>query len=325
MVRKIEKIAAQLGYRPNPVASSLRTQRTGMIGLILPNLSDPLFAPIIAAVEEHVAGNGYVTFVASSDYRPEKLLSIIELMSRQYVAGIVVASFDLDDPAADLCLRLGIPTVAVLRDPRHPAISSIAMDDERGVEALVGSVLDLGHRSIAYITAPLAASTAQNRLNGFLAAAGSAAASGCRFDVIEAAAYDVQEGTRVMSRLVAKGLRWTAILCFNDLLAVGSLVALKKAGIDCPDQVSIAGVNDLPFMDLLSPPLTSVQNAGWQLGEQGAMLLMRLIENHEEPPRRILLPAHPVLRGSTGPAPIVAAQTVRPPRRRAASRATTQP
>lgn len=302
MVDKVRRIAKQLGYTPNPLASSLRTQRTDTVGLIVPNLSDPLFAPIIASVQERTARDGYITFVAGSDYKPEKLLSIIEIMSRQYVAGLVVASFELADPAADLCLSLGIPTVAVLRDPGHPNLSSVAMDDVEGVRELVEHVLDLGHRNIAYITAPLAASTARNRLAGFTAAAGLAKAAGCRFDVINAQAYDVEEGTRVVDRMLAGGMRWTAILCFNDLLAVGALLALRSAGIACPDQVSVAGVNDLPFMGLLSPPLTSLHNAGRLLGLEGAELLMKLISNEDHPVMRILLPSQLIVRGSTGPA-----------------------
>jgi LacI family transcriptional regulator len=303
VVRKIERVAEQLGYRPNLLASGLRTQRTGSIGLVVPNLGDPLFAPIIASVQERAAQNGYVTYVASSDYKPDKLLSIIEIMSRQSVAGLVVASFDLQDPAADRCLELDIPTVAVLRDPCHPGLSSITMDDESGVREVVEHILELGHRNIVYITAPLAASTARNRLAGFTAVAEREAAAGSRFDVIEADAYDLEEGERVMGRLIGSGLRWTAVICFNDLLAVGALVALKSAGIACPDQVSVTGVNNLPFVSLLSPSLTTLHNAGREIGLQGADLLMALIENGDDPIRRVLLPSRLVRRDSTGPAP----------------------
>ncbi|MGI4748379.1 MAG: LacI family DNA-binding transcriptional regulator [Janthinobacterium lividum] len=302
-VSKIERIAEQLGYSPNPLASSLRTRRTGTVGLVVPNLGDPLFAPIIASVQERVAQDGYVTFVASSDYKPEKLLSIIETMARQHVAGLVIASFDLDDPAAGLCVEMGIPTVALLRDPRHPNLSSIAMDDVTGVEALVEHVLDLGHKVVAYITAPLAASTAQNRLAGFIAGSKLSKAAGCQFDVIESDAYDIEGGERVMRRMLASGLKATAILCFNDLLAVGALVALKSVGISCPEQVSVTGVNDLPFAALLTPPLTTLHNAGPRLGQEGAELLIKLIEKGDCPVEHILFPSHIVVRGSTGPAP----------------------
>ena len=325
MVVKIRRIAEQLGYTANPVASSLRTQRTGTIGLIVPNLSDPLFGPIIASVQERAAQDGFITFVASSDYKPEKLLSIIEAMSRQYVAGLIVASFDLADPAADLAVALGIPTVAVLRDPGHPQISSIAMDDTKGVEGLVELVTGLGHKTVAYITAPLAASTARNRLSGFIAGARSAEAEGGRFDVIEADAYDVEEGRRVMERLLSHGMPWTAILCFNDLLAIGALVALRAAGNDCPGQISIAGINDLPFMGLLSPPLTSLRNEGRILGLQGAELLMALIENRDRPPIRVLLPTPLIVRGSTGPvgsSPTPSTSPVPSPRSQRRSRGT---
>lgn len=302
-VSKIERIAEQLGYSANPLASSLRTQRTGMVGLVVPNLSDPLFAPIIASVQERVARDGYITFVASSDYKPEKLLSIIQMMARQHVAGLVIASFDLHDPAADLCVEMGIPTVALLRDPRHPNLSSIAMDDEKGVEALVEHVLNLGHKVIAYITAPLAASTAQNRLAGFMAGSRLSTAAGCRFEVIETEAYDIEEGERIMRRMLADGLEATAVLCFNDLLAVGALVALKSVGISCPEQVSVTGVNDLPFAALLTPPLTTLHNAGRRLGQEGAELLIKLIEEGNCPVEHILFPSDIVVRGSTGVVP----------------------
>lgn len=300
VVKKIEKVAQQLGYRPNTLASSLRTQRSGTVGLIVPSLSDPLFAPIIASIEERVAKDGYVTFVASSDYRPEKLISIIERMSGQFVAGLIVASFELNDPAVELCLKSGIPTVAVLRDPRHGSISSVAMDDTAGVQSLVEHVLALGHKYITYVTPPLAASTAQNRLAGFRAGARLEQAADCRFDVVEARAYDVAEGERIMRQLLAAGLTSTAVLAFNDLLAVGCLIALKSAGIACPQQISLAGVNDLRFMDLLSPPLTTLHTAGRDLGFESAELLMSLISNHNQPVKRVLLTPHLVVRGTTG-------------------------
>lgn len=302
VVRKIEKVAQQLGYRPNTLASGLRTQRTGTIGLILPSLSDPLFVPIIASIEERVAKDGYVTFVASSDYRRDKLASIIDRMISQHVDGLIVASFELQDPGVELCLKAGIPTVAVLRDPQHSLISSVTMDDAAGVQALVEHILDLGHRDITYVTPPLAASTAQNRLVGFKAGGRLDKAAGCRFNVIEARAYHVEEGERIMKQMLDEGLTSTAVLAFNDLLAVGALIALKSAGISCPGDMSLAGVNNLPFMNLLSPPLTSLHTAGRDLGSEGADLLMSLIRNRTQPVKRVLLPPHLVIRGTTGPA-----------------------
>ncbi len=121
------------------------------------------------------------------------------------------------------------------------------------------------HQDITYVTPPLAASTAQNRLAGFNAATRLAKAAGCRFDVVEARAYDVAEGERIMGHMLASGLTSTAVLAFNDLLAVGCLVALKSAGVACPEQISLAGVNDLLFMNLLSPPLTTLHTAGRDL------------------------------------------------------------
>lgn len=302
VVRKIEKTAQQLGYRLNTLAAGLRTDRTGTIGLIVPSLSDPLFVPIIASIEERVARDGYITFVASSDYRQDKLASIIGRMISQHVDGLIVASFELQDPGVELCLKAGIPTVAVLRDPRHSRISSVTMDDASGVEALVEHVLDLGHRDITYVTPPLAASTAQNRLSGFRAGSRLAKAVGCRFDVVEAQAYHVEEGERIMTQMLADGLTSTAVLAFNDLLAVGAMIAVRSAGLMCPDDISISGVNNLPFMNLLSPPLTTLHTAGRDLGSEGAELLMSLIRNGNQPVKRVLLPPHLVIRGTMGPA-----------------------
>ncbi|NKL36007.1 hypothetical protein GFL49_19880 [Rhizobium leguminosarum bv. viciae] len=95
----------------------------------------------------------------------------------------------------------------------------------------------------------------------------------------------------------------TAVLAFNDLLAVGCLIALKSAGIACPKQISLTGINDLRFMDLLSPPLTSLHTAGRALGFESAELLMSLIGNHSQPVKRVLLTPHIIVRGTTGPAP----------------------
>ena len=105
-----------------------------------------------------------------------------------------------------------------------------------------------------------------------------------------------------MKQMLSDGLTSTAVVAFNDLLAVGALIALKSAGIICPDDISVSGVNNLPFMNLLSPPLTSLDTAGRDLGSEGAELLMSLIRNRVQPVKRVLLPSHLIIRGTTGPA-----------------------
>ncbi len=303
VARKIDAAAEKLGYRRNSMASGLRTQKSGTIGVVITNLSDPLHPPMVSAIEVRLMAVGYVTFVAGTDYKRDKLVALIDRMIARSVDGLIVSSFDLNDPAVDACMAAGIPTVAVLRDPTDRRISSVISDDVAGLDLVVTHLTDLGHRRILHIAGPQNASTGRNRLRGFQKAMKAALGSQAELSVVEARAYAISEGERIMTAVLSGPVMPTAIVAGNDMLAVGCLKAMRAAGLKCPDDMSLVGINDMPFMDMITPPLTSLRTSGGDLGAEGAELLIKTMRDPKQQVRHLVLQPELVVRASTARVP----------------------
>jgi LacI family transcriptional regulator len=195
----------------------------------------------------------------------------------------------------------GVPMVLVNRQTEHLDVSTVAADDATGIERTVDHLVELGHRDIAHVAGPLGVSTGAVRLRAFRAAMQS---HGLRDDrVVEAEAYSEAAGRTALLQLL-DGDRPTAVVAGNDLLALGCYDALAETGLSCPDDVSIVGFNDMPFINRLQPPLTSVRVPQYELGVEAAHLLLDRLSGRTVTPRVVLLPVRLVVRGSTAPPPL---------------------
>jgi LacI family transcriptional regulator, galactose operon repressor len=287
--RRVLKVAKSLGYHPNPMARTLRTRRSHTVGVLIPDLTNPLFPPIIRGLEDRLAEAGYVALIGNTDSDDRRERLVFEQMRARRVDGFVMATARLRDPLLAEAAREEIPVVLVNRvtdSHRFPAVSA---DNELGSRLVVSHLVALGHRRIAHIAGPQDVSTGPSRLRGFLA---GMAAGGLDADpelIVYASAFSIQEGLRCCRELLGKhGSRgparspsrasaWTAVVAANDMLAVGAYSALDEAGLRCPDDVSVAGFNDMPFIDRLCPPLTSVRFPHYQVGTEAARLLLEQI------------------------------------------------
>ena len=180
---------------------------------------------------------------------------------------------------------------------------SVSVDNERGIRLAVNHLAGLGHRRIAHIAGPQNVSTGLNRYRGFLTAM---AASGLPVDpgmVVFARSFSRDEGLRCCRELLGSPERCTAVAAGNDMLALGCYAALDEAGLSCPGDMSLVGFNDMPFIDLLRPPLTTVRFPHYQVGTEAAQLLLERIGGHNGPVKILYLAPEFVARGSTGPVP----------------------
>ena len=276
--RRVADAAAALGYRPNAVARSLRTRRSHTIGVLIPDLNNPLFPPMVRGLEDRLAADGYVALIGNTDGQAERERQVFEQMRARHVDGFAVATARLHSPLLAEAAAEGLNVVLMNRIADDTSFPSVSVDNERGARLAVGHLVGPGTRRIAYMAGPQGLSTGLSRYRGFLAAmAGRRAGASTRQLVRFAEAFSIEEGQRCGRELLAAEPRLTAIAAGNDMLAVGCYAAIEEAGLSCPGDVSVVGFNDMPFIDRLRPPLTTVAFPHYQLGtEAAAMLLDRM-------------------------------------------------
>lgn len=297
VVLRVTRAAQELSYRRNDFAAGLRGQGSGLIGLVVPRIDDPIYPTICRAVMDRV-GESYVTFIGETNNDRGRQRALLERMIARGVDGFLVATFHLQDPHARLCLDAGTPTVSIVRDPEVGRISSVVSDDLAAGRLATEHLATLGHRDIAHIAGPQAASSAKRRRKGFYAAVEDWSAPIGAHEV-NAASYTIEEGRRCAAEVIDRFPACTGIVAANDMLAFGCMVELRERGIACPGELSVVGINDMLFMDLLSPALTTVRNFIDVVGQEAADLLLKLIANPDQPARSITLPPHLVIREST--------------------------
>jgi LacI family transcriptional regulator len=296
----VTEAAERLGYRPNSVARSLRTRRSHTIGVLIPDLNNPLFPPIIRGIEDRLGEHGYVALIGNTDADPGKERLVFDQMRARHVDGFVLATATLNSPILAEAAQAGLPLVLVNRTAQDYPFSSVSVDNEQGVRASVAHLISLGHTRIGHIAGPQDISTGAARLGGYLEAMSSHGLAVNSGDIVYATGYTVEDGLRCGRELLGGTDDLTAVVAANDMLAVGCYGALDALGLRCPEDVSVIGFNDMPFVDRLHPPLSTVRFPHYQLGTEAARLLIERIESGEGSPVKILyLAPELIARGST--------------------------
>jgi LacI family transcriptional regulator len=300
---RVLRAADELGYRPNPIARGLKTNRSFTIGVVIPDLTNPLFPPIVRGIEDRLGAAGYTALIVNTDNDPERERSQIEAMLARQVDGLIAATARLDVSLLAEAAAGGTPLVLVNRSLEDGSAPAVTVDDRRGISLAVEHVAGLGHRRIGHVGGPQNVSTGHRRYVGFLEAmerAGLVVAPG---HVSFAGAFTEPEGARACAQVLAGEPRLTAIVAANDRLAMGCYDTLAAEGLRCPEDVSIVGFNDMPFIDRLQPPLTSVRVPQREIGSVAADLLLAQLADRAAPAREMLLEPTLVVRASTAPPP----------------------
>jgi LacI family transcriptional regulator len=309
---RVLSAAAALGYRPNTVARSLRTRRSHTIGVLIPDLTNPLFPPIVRGLEDRLAADGYVALIGNTDSDDDREQMVFELMRARHVDGFVLATATVHNRVLAAAAQAGLLVVLVNRLSDEFSFPSVSVDNERGIRLAVGHLAGLGHRRIACVAGPQDTSTGRDRLHGFQAAIQAAGLPADPALITRSAAFSIEEGYRCTRELLgqaggqgagAAGPACTAIAAANDMLAIGCYKALEEAGLRCPEEVSVIGFNDMPFIDRLRPPLSTIAFPHYQVGTEAAQLLLERLAGDERPVRTLYLAPELVVRGSTGPPP----------------------
>jgi LacI family transcriptional regulator, galactose operon repressor len=300
---RVDKAARQLGYTPNSIARSLKTSRSSTIGLLLPDLTNPLFPPIVRGVEDVLRAVGYSPWIINTDNEPDREAAAIESFRGRSVDGFVVATARLQDPLLEEVAASGTPLVLVNRRVASPDIPSVTGDDAAGVSTALRHLYDLGHRDIVHLAGPQDLSTGLARRQAFRQAMEDLGLSADPERIVDAAAWSEPAGAEAMEKIHDRDVPYTAVLAGNDLLALGCYDILERRGLRCPTNVSVVGFNDMPFIDRVAPPLTSVRVPHYEIGAEAARLLLEVLEDPERHPRSVVLPLTLSVRGSTAAPP----------------------
>jgi LacI family transcriptional regulator len=302
-VERVAAVAVALGYKPDYLARSFKTRRTFSVGVVIPDINNPVFPPMLRGVEDGLMTAGYVALLANTENEPEREGRILEGMLARRIDGLVLATAQRKDSRLVELGRQGIPLVLVNRVVEDHAFSSVSVDDRAGIRMALEHLASLGHHRIAHIAGPQSFSTGYGRYRGFLSGVSADGLEPDKSLVAFASTFSIAEGIRCGTELLSRPALPTAIVAANDMLALGCYTAVERLGLRCPDDVSVVGFNDMPFIDRLSPPLTTVRVPQYELGTQAAELLLERIAQPDVPLKILLLAPQLVVRGSTGPAP----------------------
>lgn len=299
VAERITRIAEEMGYASSPLASGLRTGKSFTIGVIIPDLSNPVFPPVVRGIERTLGAGGYIAILADSDNNQKSERAIFESMKSRRIDGLILATAHLEDPVVMDCIEEQLPVVLVNRTIDTHDVAAVINNDELGIRLAVSHLTELGHRKIAFLGGPQNTSTGRDRYTAFLKLAQDG-----YFDLdpelrVNCPAFATKAGRQSMLEILDRRRPFTAVVTSNDLLALGCYDALQERGLSCPGDVSVTGFNDMPFVDRLSPPLTTLHIQHDELGVQAADLLLAEIRDPDTPRSTIRLDPELVIRGST--------------------------
>jgi LacI family transcriptional regulator len=298
---------ARLEYRPSVIARGLRLQRTRTLGMLVPDITNPFFPPIIRGAEEAARERGYELVLCNTDDSPERETASLRLLRERQADGLLMATSRMADATVAAIRRERFPFVLVNRGSRVSADLSVEVDNERAAANVIAHLAGLGHRRIAHIAGPSSTTTGAERASGYREAMRAHGLATDASLIAEADAYAEPSGYAAAVKLLRASP--TAIFAANDLLILGALRAAREAGLRVPQDVSLVGVNDIPLVGLIDPPLTTVRVPQREMGDIAARMLIAVLENEPVGRRHVLLDTTLIVRGSTA-APSRAARSV---------------
>ena len=300
VAKRIRAAAAALGYQVNVTAAGLRTGRSGLIGVLAPDIADPGFPPVLSGITEALSAEGYATIVVDVGPDHSRQQELVDKLIARGVDGLVLATVALNDPVVGHCIAASVPVVLVNRTDAGRRLPAVVTDDSAGMRLAVEHLAALGHIRIGHIAGPQDVSTGALRRAGFKVAATHAGLPARHIMIETAEAYTREAGRLAALRLLDREPAPTAIVAANDLLALGIYDALRERALHCPTDVSVVGHNDMPYVDMLSPPLTTVRIAQRNMGNQAARLLLEAIADPAARRERVVLEPKLIVRRSTG-------------------------
>ena len=295
---RVRAQAARLGYRPDVIARGLRRGRTATVGVVVADLANPFLVAVLRGAENVLEPRGFMPLIAETRDDPANLRKALERLADRRVDALITTAA-IPAVSADLIAFAATeaPVVLAVRSLAGSGLPTVYPDEQLGGELVAGFLVQLGHRRLAQLCGPQQLATFADRAKAFVATASRLHAEVLPFDGVATEAT-FEEGRRLMGQLLAQAsIRPTAIFVQNDPMAVGALDVVKRSGLRCPEDISIVGYNDNPYMDQICPPLTTVRLHSYEIGREAATMCLALLK--DEPVEDMPIAPELIVRDST--------------------------
>jgi LacI family transcriptional regulator len=294
---KIERAIKELDYYPNKIAQNFSKGRTGTVGIIIPDISNPFFPELVRGVSDFLFGNNLHVHLLNSDNDPDKEELFLKDLQSMWVDGIIIAPSDSENRNFNLFNQIQSPKVILDREIIGLSTDLVVVNNKKGSFEAVKYLISNGHRSIVFLGGLRFTLTAQKRYSGWMRALTENHIYDKDYEFW--GEYSIDSGYRMMQEVFEKIGKVDAVFACNDLISLGAMQAVEERKYKMPDDISIVGFDDIYLSKFLKPPLTTVRQPTYEMGETAARLLLSRIENNEEyEPEKIVVEGQLIIRGS---------------------------
>jgi LacI family transcriptional regulator len=299
---RVETAMTELGFVPSRAAGQLRSRRSELVGVIVPDVGNPYWATVLRGIESVIEQHGLALVVGSTHQAASRQRRLLTALESQGVDGLIIAPLTAGSADWEPFISRRFGVVALERSGAGPSVASVSLDNVEGGRLAVTHLLDRGHRRIAFINGPRTVPWCAERHEGVVSGLREhgLAASEALVEV-EVSDLTVAEGSQAVESLLGLHDGQTAIMCANDMLALGALLALRDRHIEVPANMALVGYDDVEFAAALAPPLTTVRQPSFEMGVAAARLLLE--PESRASGQHVRFVPRLVPRGSSGAAP----------------------
>jgi DNA-binding LacI/PurR family transcriptional regulator len=296
---RVLEVIANLGYQPSALARALRRDSTNMLGMVIPDITNPFFPGVVRGVEDVAFKKSYRVILCNTDNDPSKEKAYIDELRSYRPAGLLIIPAAERGLSSELGYSIpqGIPLIFLDRRPMDWKGDAVIVANEDGAFQATQHLLKMGHTRLAMLSGPPHVAVAGQRLAGFRRALAKHKVA-ILPEYVQETRFDRDSGYRSALRLLNMLPRPTAIFAANDMVALGALLAIRELGLHCPNDVSLIGFDDLELGMFTDPALSSVHQSGYQMGATAARILLERIAGKKGRPQQIVLPTELRIRNS---------------------------
>ncbi len=298
---QIRRLAREMEYTPDARARSLVMGETRTVGIVVTTIADPFMAPVVQGIESAAYESGYSVILASANSDPTREIAAVEMLRGKRVDGVIVTASRVGALYQDHLGQIGVPVVLLNNHSEQSGryLYTVTVDNQHGAHLATLHLIELGHRRIGYISGPASHSSNTGRMEGYrraLTQAGIPFAS----ELVAPGDGKMEAGVQALPALMNLTERPTALFCYNDMTAIGVLRAARQLALDVPRDLSIVGFDDISFASFVNPPLTTVAQPQFEMGQQAMqMLLTRMSKSAQAPISDVVIKGKLIVREST--------------------------
>lgn len=295
---RVLKAIEELNYQPNVIARNLKQSRTGTVGIVIHDSSNPFFSPMVRGAQMHLAKHGWSVFLCNTDMSVEEERGYVEILATRRVDGMIISPVSERSDHFRQLEQVGIPVVYVNRRPRDFQ-ALVVSDNRRGAYMAVAHLIKKGHRRIGLVSGPSNINTGRERTEGYRLALKEFGIP-LRVDLMREGVFSQEVGYKETLALLELPNRPTALFIGNNQMTLGALVAIKEKKLRIPEDIAVVGFDETEWAPVISPPLTTVKQPSVEIGVQAADVLVRLMNKETLSERELYLEPELVIRESCG-------------------------